>query len=361
MTSLYFAPFLCALVLALALAFRRHRAAMLLAAITLAVMALSLPPAQGVGQRAASACAMFLPWLWLLALLLPEPPLRSRRMLLFAAALGLSAWLVAAAPEHVWAGLQGLLPLGFSSARPLRVALLLALLAAAIAAGYWLWQRRPLDAALAFALLTGAFGWIQLGGLELRSWLLVAAAVIGLGVVYSSWRLAFLDALTGLPNRRALDETLARLSGDYALAMVDVDHFKQFNDKHGHDAGDRVLAAVARSLGGTRAATAFRFGGEEFCLLFRRPEMAKDACEEARQAIEALRVALPRKPAAKNGGKGGGKPVEKKREATVQVTASIGVAARGAARKAAPDVLKAADQCLYKAKDKGRNQVVALV
>ena len=359
MTSLYFAPFLCTLVLALALAFRRHRAAMLLAAISLAVTALSLPPAQTVGLRAAAACVMFLPWLWLLALLLPEPPLRSRRMLLFVAALGLSAWLVAAAPEHVWNGLQELLPLGLSSARPARVALTLALLAAAIAAGYWLWQRRPLDAALALALLGGAFGWIQLGGLELRSWLLVAAAVIGLGVVYSSWRLAFLDALTGLPNRRALDETLARLSGDYALAMVDVDHFKQFNDKHGHDAGDRVLAAVARSLGRTRAATAFRFGGEEFCLLFRRPELAKDACEEARQAIEALRVALPRKP-AKSGATGAGKSTEKKREATVQVTASIGVAARGGARRAAPEVLKAADQCLYKAKDKGRNQVVAL-
>lgn len=359
MTSLYFAPFLCALVLALALAFRRHRAAMLLAAISLAVTALSLPPAQTVGLRAAAASAMFLPWLWLLALLLPEPPLRSRRMLLFVAALGLSAWLVAAAPEHVWNGLQDLLPLGLSGARPARVALTLALLAAAIAAGYWLWQRRPLDAALALALLGGAFGWIQLGGLELRSWLLVAAAVIGLGVVYSSWRLAFLDALTGLPNRRALDETLARLSGDYALAMVDVDHFKQFNDKHGHDAGDRVLAAVARSLGRTRAATAFRFGGEEFCLLFRRPELAKDACEEARQAIEALRVALPRKP-AKSGAKSAGKSAEKKREATVQVTASIGVAARGGTRRAAPEVLKAADQCLYKAKDKGRNQVVAL-
>ena len=168
------------------------------------------------------------------------------------------------------------------------------------------------------------------------------------------------DVLTGLPNRRALDETLARLSGDYALAMVDVDHFKQFNDKHGHDAGDRVLAAVARSLAQTRAAQAFRFGGEEFCLLFRRPDVAKAACEEARVAIEALRVALPPKPVTAKparSAKGTSKPPKRP---AVQVTASIGVAQRGAARRAVEDVLKAADQCLYKAKDKGRNQVVAL-
>lgn len=357
MTSFDFAPLLCLLALALALAFRRHRAALLLASTTLAVAALTLPPEQIAGSRAASASVMFLPWFWLLALLLPEPPLRSRRMLAFAVLLGLAAWLCVMAPEHVWRGFEHVLPLGWLAARPGRIALVLSLLACAIAAAQWAWQRRPLDAALALALLAASFGWIQLAGLELRHWLLVSAAATGLGVVYSSWRLAFLDALTGLPNRRALDETLARLSGDYALAMVDVDHFKQFNDKYGHDAGDRVLVAVARSLAQTSAAHAFRFGGEEFCLLFRRPELARQACEDARLAIENLRVALPRKPAAK-ADKAAAKPARKS-ETTVQVTASIGVAPRNPQRRAASEVLKAADQCLYKAKGKGRNQVVA--
>lgn len=363
MTSLSVAPLLCLLALALALAFRRHRAGMLLAATAAAVLALSLSPETRAVQRAPAAAAMFLPWLWLLALLLPEPPLRSRRMLAFVLALGLAAWLTTMTPDHVWAGLESLLPLGESLLRPARAAFWLSLAAAAIAAGHWLWQRRPLDAALALSLLAGALGWIQLAGLDLRNWLLIAAVIAGLGVVYSSWRLAFLDALTGLPNRRALDETLARLSGDYALAMVDVDHFKQFNDKHGHDAGDRVLVAVARSLAQARAAAAFRFGGEEFCLLFRRPELARQACEEARLAIENLRVTLPRKPAPPRRNKGEGKaeakPKPARTEATVQVTASIGVAQRSAERRAAADVLKAADQCLYKAKGKGRNQVVA--
>ncbi|HSX58858.1 MAG TPA: GGDEF domain-containing protein [Tahibacter sp.] len=356
----YLAVALCALAFVLALAFRRHRAAQLLAASTLAVAALSWPADGGVvAERARDAAILFLPWCWLLALLVPEPPLRSRRMLAYVIVVAVAAWLTTMTPAHVWDGLLDLLPLG-GALRPARAALVLNLAAVAAALVHWLRSRRPLDAAIVLALLFAAGGWLQLAGLDLRSWLVAGAATLGVGVVYASWRLAFLDALTGLPNRRALDETLARLSGDYALAMVDVDHFKQFNDKHGHDAGDRVLAAVARSLAQTRAAQAFRFGGEEFCLLFRKPAVAHAACEEARVAIESLRVTLPRKPAAKPAKAGKASAKTPGRAATVQVTASIGVAPRGAARRAVDDVLKAADQCLYKAKDKGRNQVVAL-
>ncbi|UXI70754.1 GGDEF domain-containing protein [Tahibacter amnicola] len=216
-------------------------------------------------------------------------------------------------------------------------------------------RRNALDLAIAFGALSLAFGLIELAGIGLQLWLLIGALVAGAGVLYSSWRLAFLDALTGLPNRRALDETLARLSGTYALAMVDVDHFKQFNDKHGHDAGDRVLIEVARQLAKTPGGRAFRFGGEEFCLLFRRPDGAADACETARMNIENTPVALPRKPSAKSRKA----PRAKDKQRTVKVTASIGVAQRDARRRSPDEVLKAADECLYKAKEKGRNQVVS--
>jgi diguanylate cyclase (GGDEF)-like protein len=350
-----FAPLLCALAFALALAFRRHRAAQILAAIALAQFALADDGA--LGLRAVSAATMFAPWLFLAAVLVPEPPLRSRRMLAFAGLLGFVAWLALAAPEHVWRGLEDALPLGALSWRPSRVAGTLCLVASLVPLARWLRRGAPLELALALALALAACAWFDVAGVGFARWLTIAALVAALGVVYSSWRLAFLDALTGLPNRRALDETLARLSGGYALAMVDVDHFKQFNDKHGHDAGDRVLIEVARVLGKTRGAAAFRFGGEEFCLLFRKPDGAAEACEETRAAIEATAVALPKKPAAKSKAGKGTKTKEPQR--TVNVTASIGLAARDAKRRSAQEVLKAADQCLYRAKGKGRNQVVA--
>lgn len=353
--SVSFAPLLCALAFALALAFRRHRAAQILATIALAQFALA--DTGTLGLRAASATTMFAPWLFLAAMLVPEPPLRSRRMLAFAGLLGFVAWLALAAPDHVWRGLEDALPLGVLSWRPARAAGVLCFVASLAALAHWLRRRAPLELVLAAALAAAACAWFDVAGIGFARWLTVAALVAALGVVYSSWRLAFLDALTGLPNRRALDETLARLSGNYALAMVDVDHFKQFNDKHGHDAGDRVLIEVARVLARTRGAAAFRFGGEEFCLLFRKPDGAADACEETRAAIESAAVALPRKPVAKSKGGNGAKAKEPQR--TVHVTASIGLAARDAKRRSAQEVLKAADQCLYRAKGKGRNQVIA--
>ena len=191
----------------------------------------------------------------------------------------------------------------------------------------------------------------------LRDWALAATGTLGmLGVVYASYRMAFVDALTGLPNRRALDETLMRLSGQYALAMVDVDHFKQFNDTYGHDAGDVVLRQVARTLRRRARAAAFRYGGEEFCLVFEGARAAgvKDGCEHARAAVEAQPVAIPASP------KRAKKPGPKRAKAgEVSVTISVGCAVRGGERRNASEVLKAADQALYRAKAKGRNRVVS--
>src|SRR5439155_9485473 len=93
---------------------------------------------------------------------------------------------------------------------------------------------------------------------------LTAAGTIEIvALLQESHQLAFRDELTGLPGRRALDERLRALRGRYALAMVDVDHFKKFNDTHGHDVGDQVLKLVAGRLaevGG--GGIAYRYGGE---------------------------------------------------------------------------------------------------
>src|SRR5262249_12711732 len=142
----------------------------------------------------------------------------------------------------------------------------------------------------------------------------------------------------------------------YAIAMVDIDHFKQFNDSHGHDAGDRVLKAVGQSLRRTRGGRAFRFGGEEFCILFNgaRSRSAAEACEQARERIENERVRIRSAPATRKRVQA----VKRSAQSDVRVTVSVGLAERDAQTRAPHEVLKAADQALYKAKAKGRNRVV---
>ncbi len=160
-------------------------------------------------------------------------------------------------------------------------------------------------------------------------------------------RLAREDALTGLPNRRAFDDALARVvaraerSGAALAAVVlDVDHFKRVNDGHGHAAGDAVLAAVAaRAAGALRAGDLLaRVGGEEFAALLPGADLAAAA-----EAAERIRAAV------------GGTPIEAEGRA-LAVTVSLGCAAlqRG---EAGPALLARADARLYAAKAGGRNRV----
>ncbi|MCW8922333.1 MAG: GGDEF domain-containing protein, partial [Gammaproteobacteria bacterium] len=90
-----------------------------------------------------------------------------------------------------------------------------------------------------------------------------------IAVIQESWSMAYIDQLTNLPGRRALDEEMLKLGSNYAIAMLDIDHFKKFNDTYGHDTGDQVLQMVAarirQSVSGGRA---FRYGGEEFTIVF---------------------------------------------------------------------------------------------
>lgn len=184
-----------------------------------------------------------------------------------------------------------------------------------------------------------------------------AAAVLSLGVIETVHRQVYQDALTGLPGRRALDEALERISGHFTVAMVDVDHFKRFNDTFGHDVGDDVLRLVAARLGQVDGGgRAFRYGGEEFAILFesRSVEDALPALDAVREAVEASGFTVRRrlrprnKPAA---------PRASRERPRAQVTISIGVAAMGGRMKRAEQVLEAADRALYRAKERGRNRV----
>jgi GGDEF domain-containing protein len=185
-----------------------------------------------------------------------------------------------------------------------------------------------------------------------------AALIVTATLLQDAFRLAFQDELTGLPSRRAFNERLLALGHRYAIAMVDVDHFKGFNDQHGHELGDQVLKMIAARLarvgGGGRA---YRYGGEEFAVVFagrslgdavRRLEAVRREIEDYRVAVRAPdrppseRRAHPRSPA---------RPI-----ATVSVTISAGIAERNERNPTAQAVLQAADKALYRAKGKGRNQ-----
>lgn len=189
------------------------------------------------------------------------------------------------------------------------------------------------------------------------------ALIITMSVLRDSYNMAFRDDLTGMPSRRALNESLHGMGRRYTVAMLDVDHFKRFNDTYGHDAGDQVLKMVARKMmdvgGGGKA---YRYGGEEFTILFsgRRTDDALPHLEELRKTIAGYQMALRSsdRPKDKRQGKADrGNSAGRGEDACVSVTISIGVAESGDELTSAAEVMKAADKALYKAKNRGRNQV----
>lgn len=186
----------------------------------------------------------------------------------------------------------------------------------------------------------------------------VAGFILLVSLIEASHAMAFRDELTGLPARRALKDELLKLGHHYALAMVDIDHFKKFNDTYGHDVGDQVLRMVAAKLAGVSGGgKSFRYGGEEFTVIFpgRHADHAKHHLEELRREIEHTgfiirrRLRPRRKPESV-------KPVTSPLK-SVSVTVSIGLASCSERNLAPQAVLKAADKALYRAKKQGRNRL----
>ena len=174
-------------------------------------------------------------------------------------------------------------------------------------------------------------------------------------VLQESWRMAYLDELTELPGRRALREKFQKLGGSYTVAMIDVDHFKKFNDTYGHDTGDAVLRMIATKLNKvTGGGTAYRFGGEEFCVLFTGKNI-----EDAEPHLDSLRQTIATTPFVVNRAsrrRSDNKVIQKKIN-SVKVTVSIGIADSENDVASPWDVLKLSDKALYRAKAKGRNCV----
>lgn len=174
-------------------------------------------------------------------------------------------------------------------------------------------------------------------------------------VLQESWRMAYLDELTELPARRALREKFQKTGGLYTVAMLDVDHFKKFNDTYGHDTGDAVLRMIATKLNKvTGGGTSYRYGGEEFSVVFNGKNSA-----DASPHLETLRETIANSPFVINRAsrRKSDKKVKNKKNKAVRVTVSIGVADSKANVSSPWDVLKLSDKALYRAKAKGRNRV----
>lgn len=187
----------------------------------------------------------------------------------------------------------------------------------------------------------------------------LAALSLLVTLFLNSHDLAFLDELTGLPARRALFNELKHCGKRYALAMADIDNFKSFNDTYGHDTGDEVLRLVAQQLnqvsGGGKA---FRYGGEEFTLLFKGKtiEQAKPHLEAIREAIADYPLTIRNKnERPDNKKKGKNKRNTQTRQKQVNITVSFGLS-QAKKDQQPEDVMKVADQALYKAKENGRNR-----
>jgi diguanylate cyclase (GGDEF)-like protein len=305
-----------------------------------------------------TALTVLVPLNVLLAMVRPERGARYRAaygwLLLLAAEGAFLAWIAPASGSL----LEN--PLFRSPPAPLLGRLMFA---AAFAAALWrAWpELTALQVGNAGALVAFyiAAEWVAAPGIY-AAFMSAAGAILIVSLLEESHRLAFRDPLTGLPGRRALEERLRSLGSRFAIAMVDVDHFKKFNDMHGHDIGDQVLKLVGARLaqvGG--GGIAYRYGGEEFSVLFPGAELDEvlPYLEAIRASIENYRMAVraPDRPkSVEDGAKRRGAGVSEKH---LSVTVSIGACAPSARLRTPAQVIRGADEALYRAKQGGRNKV----
>ena len=165
------------------------------------------------------------------------------------------------------------------------------------------------------------------------------------GLLRSSHAMAYRDDLTGLLGRRALNERLKTLGRNYGIAMLDVDHFKRFNDTHGHEAGNRVLQSATRLWRREirQIDIPCRYGGEEFIIVLPNTpiEGALAVAEDIRTHIEELKIEHKTSPVHPH------------------VTISLGVSTYYAGEISYKTLIEDTDKALYRAKRNGRNRVEA--
>jgi len=355
------AEVLAVLLLVLGWRFRRGRLVVAAVALALANFLVRGPLADAPSEAGLAALAILLPVTLAVLSLLPERPINHPLVLALLVAVVLQSWLVAAIgsaqpsirEDGVIASISELL----TSPDLGRLVFLIAgvFIALAYAARHSTFEGSLLWVTAASALALLAWKGPHTATLAFAA----AQLVLLIGLVEDSYRLAYHDELTSLPGRRALEEALRTLDGKYAIAMVDVDHFKRFNDRHGHAAGDQALRMVAAELqkvsGGGKA---YRYGGEEFAILF-----PGTTPTEASEPLEAVCTAIAdRRFAIRSSNRPSKKPDPPRKPSRppklISVSVSIGFAGPSTRTSDSNAVLRAADRALYRAKNKGRNRVV---
>ena len=241
----------------------------------------------------------------------------------------------------------------------------------------FLLSRKPIDSALLWSV--GVFFLALRSATATRTTMaywVTAACILATAVIENSYLLAYHDELTTLPSRRAFNEALLRLKSPYSIAVVDIDHFKRFNDTYGHDTGDQVLRMVAANLTHvTGGGQAYRCGGEEFSILFPGKTTADvlPHLEKLRETVAKSEFRMrgndrrqaPRGPDRRNQrnrarlrkGDAIRRLTEGKPSSVLSVTISIGVATAATEKSSPETVLESADKALYRAKGNGRNRV----
>ncbi len=373
---------------AIALWFNRGRAFIALISLLVAFIAyrisFSFGPLDFPVHAVLTTAAIFVPANILFVLLLPERGIvyfRNYRWLLLGVVEVLITVWIAIAGQSALSGTAWHVALDHWLLKAAPVPLLgrLFLVAAFVVALIRAWrQGSPLDVGMVGALVAFfiACEWPDLT-VVYGMFVFAAGAMLLLAVLQESHRMAFRDELTGLPSRRALQEKLVALGPAFTIAMLDVDHFKKFNDTHGHDIGDQVLKLVGVRLaaidGGGKA---FRYGGEEFAILFpdKKVEEALPHLETLRQSIELYRMSVRteqqrRSDARRNTDRRttthsaftldqpAAPPLRSNRSELLSITVSIGAAQRSELLDTPELVIRSADEALYRAKGAGRNRV----
>ncbi len=351
--------------------FRQGRMAMvsvtMLVAYLVIQVRLQTPLSTGTTLLELSLLAALVPVTCLLVYAFPDTGVNSKSMFLYALVLVLFMIWAQLIVSHFHAGgfeswSEGLLFTVRDFSKLPFVLVLYSLCLVGLTAILVLVYNRSIDVVVYSAILLASSTFIFFDVQYISSTMFsLSGTLIIIYVMSASHDMAFNDQLTNIPGRHALEVDMKHLGRKYSMAMVDIDHFKKFNDTYGHDIGDDVLKLVASILKETTGgARAYRYGGEEFTIIFK----GKHA-EQVEQHLQTLvsevhnydmtiRNAKERPDNHDEGIKKRGKNGQSAE--VVNVSVSIGLA-DSTTTKHPEEVLKLADQALYKAKKTGRNKL----